>query len=108
MSGLIFRSASELVGLIRSRRCSAVEALQAHLDHLAEHNPRLNAVVTVDADAAIGCARDADAALSRGDACGPLHGVPMTVKDGFETAGMRSTFGVPFLSRHVPDREPVG
>jgi amidase len=65
-------------------------------------NPKLNAVITVDAERARERADEADRALARGEARGPLHGLPMTIKDTFETAAMRTTAGAPSLSSHVP------
>lgn len=90
---------------IRSRAVSAAEVLEAHLSRIAEYNPRLNAIVTLDADGARRRAELADRALERGDLWGPLHGVPVTVKDTFCTAGMRTTAGFPALVDYVPQED---
>jgi amidase len=75
-------------------RFSSRELLEHYLARVERLNPPLNAVVTLDADGALEDADTADAALARGDGVGPLHGVPMTIKDCYDTAGMRTTCGV--------------
>src|SRR5262249_13254069 len=79
------------------------------LDHLLERvatlDPRINSVVTVAAERARAEADAADAAVARGEIRGPLHGVPMTVKDSFQTAGMRTTAGAPELADFVPHED---
>lgn len=102
MKDLVFRSAGQLARLIRDREASAEEVLDAHLRQVAEHNGPLNAVVTIDEEGARRSAREADAALDRGDTPGPLHGVPVTIKDCYETAGIRTTCGFPPLKDHLP------
>ena len=90
---------------IRADCLSSVEAVERCLDRIQRVNPRLNAVVTVDADGARQAARDADARHARGGACGPLHGVPITIKDSFETAGLRTVSGDRSFAQHVPLRD---
>lgn len=97
-----FLPAHELGRLIRERELSAVEAVQLYLDRIDRLNPSLNAVVTVQAEAALKRAEQADRALSRGVVWGLFHGVPITIKDCFETAGLRTTCGFPRFSGHVP------
>lgn len=89
---------------IRRRDFSSRELLDLHLDRIARLNPALNAVVTLDVDGARRAAEAADAAVARDESVGPLHGIPMTVKDSFETAGIRTTCGVPAWDR-VPERD---
>lgn len=98
---IVFTSAVELAAAIQRRNVSATELLEAHLAQIAAHNAALNAVVTLDSEGARQHAHDADAALSRGEVWGPLHGVPFTLKDALATVGVRTTTGVPFLD-HVP------
>ena len=93
-----------LAGNIRRREVSSRELLEHYLARVGEFNPPLNAVVTLDPDGARAAADVADAALARGDHLGPLHGVPMTVKDTYLTAGMRTTCGLPAWD-HVPERD---
>jgi amidase len=98
-------TATDLATAILSRRISSAEALEAYLAQIAHHNPALNAVVTLDEEGARRRAREADEALARGEVWGPLHGVPMTLKDGFSTAGMRTTAGHPPLANYVPEED---
>ncbi|WP_043638737.1 amidase [Nonomuraea candida] len=107
MSELHYLTASELARLIRTRQVSAVEALEACLARIEEVNPRVNAIVTLVADRAAEAARAADAALSRGEPAGPLHGVPVAHKDLVDTAGIRTTYGSPLFADHVPARDDV-
>lgn len=86
-------SAIELVARMRRRECTAEQLLRAHLERVARLNPALNAVVVTDADAALRRAREADAALARGESWGPLHGLPMTVKESFDVPGLPTTWG---------------
>jgi amidase len=105
MSHLVFQSALQLAELIRQRQASAVEVLEAHLAQIAQHNPKLNAICTLDAENARIRAQQADEALVRGENWGPLHGVPITIKDIFETAGLRTTAGYIPLKDYVPKQD---
>ncbi|UCI19556.1 amidase [Mesorhizobium sp. B2-1-8] len=98
---LAFSTATELATAIRNRKISAVEALDAHLARIDRHNPAVNAVISLDRDNARERAKKADAALARGEALGPLHGVPFTLKDMHETFGMRTTVGFPPFADYV-------
>jgi amidase len=95
-------SASKLAELIRQKKVSSFEVVKAHLDRLAEVNPRINAVVAI-APNAIARAKEADAHLARGKVLGPLHGVPVTVKDCLMTRGLRTANGSLLLRDHVRD-----
>jgi amidase len=106
MDDFLSAAAHELAAAIRRREVSSVEIVSAHLVHIGRHNPRLNAVVTLDADGAGLHAREADEALERGEVWGPLHGVPITLEDCHPTSGMRSTWGgLPRLADHGPERD---
>lgn len=105
MQDLNFATATELAGLIQEGHVSSTEALEALLAQIARHNPRLNAVVTLDEEGARKRAREADEALARREVWGPLHGLPMTLKDGHSTAGMRTTAGYPPLADYVPNED---
>lgn len=85
--------AHALASKLKHKALSAVDALEAHLARVERHNKAINAVVAIDAERARDAAKRADEALERGDETGPLHGVPMTLKDGHEVAGLRSTLG---------------
>src|SRR5882672_5253666 len=97
-------TAGELAARLRDGRQSAVEALEEHLERIDKHNPAVNAIVSLDAEVARRQAEDADAARHRGEVLGPLHGVPMTLKDGLNVAGLRTTVGTARLD-HVPDED---
>ncbi|WP_406469191.1 amidase family protein [Streptomyces sp. NBC_01594] len=84
---------------------SSRELVELYLERIATHNPVLNAVVTLDPERARREAAEADAARAAGQDLGPLHGVPITVKDSFETAGMRTVGGRVDLKDHVPDQD---
>ena len=99
------RSASELLRSLRSREVSSRELLDHYLDRNDRLGPEINAVVTVDVEAARARAAEADERLAAGDEAGRLDGLPMTVKDALATAGMRSTGGAVELADHVPDTD---
>lgn len=105
MNDLVFRSAAWLAAAIRNREISSRELIDAHLDHIARVNAPLNSVVRVLADEARREARAADEALARGEIKGPFHGVPMSVKDAWEVAGVPSTGGTLGRSSYIPPRD---
>jgi amidase len=105
MSEWVHLTVHQLAQAIHERKVSAVEVVQAHLNHIAQHNPALNAIVTLDEERALQRAEEADAALVRGEVWGPLHGVPVTIKDAFETAGLRTTSSFPPLANYVPQQD---
>ena len=96
--------ATRIAQLIAQRELSPVEVMQAHLDRIAAVNPKLNAIVTL-ADGAMEGARTAEAAVMSGAQLGPLHGVPFTVKDGIDTAGVLTQRGSPIFRGRVPDTD---
>lgn len=79
MNELTFLTAQKLARFIRQHRASSQEVLEAHLSHIATHNPSLNAIITLDEEQASQRAKQADEALARGEIWGPLHGVPVTI-----------------------------
>lgn len=97
--------AATLVRALRDRSISSRELLQAFLARVDQVNPSVNAVVTVDAERALEAAARADDASVRGTAVGALHGLPISIKDSIETAGLRTTAGAPDLAEHVPARD---
>ncbi|QJP15461.1 amidase [Starkeya sp. ORNL1] len=96
--------ASRLAKLIGSRELSPVEVVQAHLDRIAEVNPKINAIVAL-ADDAIDVAKRAEAAVRSGTKVGPLHGVPFTAKDALDTAGVLTQRGSPIFKGRVADAD---
>lgn len=102
---LIELSARQLAEKIRRREVTARAAVEAYLDRIEEVNPKINAVVTLCADRARLEARRADEALAAGKVMGPLHGVPFTIKDSLETAGVVSTSGTLGRALYVPEKD---
>jgi amidase len=105
MEDVEYWSARSVADAIAAKQVSSREVLDYLLDRIARLDGPVNAVVTIDADRARVAAGAADDAVARGDELGPLHGVPMTVKDSWETAGMRTTSGAPELRDHVPEHD---
>jgi amidase len=108
MDEIIYASASALARAIRQREVSSSEVVEAHLARIAEVNPKLNAVVLLTEEAARARAKEADEALARGESWGPLHGVPVTIKDAFEMAGVVSAGGTKGRAGYVPDEDATG
>ncbi len=100
-----FQTATELAGAIARREVSALEVVDAHLDRIATMNPEINALVTLDGEAARRQAMEADDALNRGQSPGPLHGVPVTFKDVWQTANLPTCAGHPPLAKFVPEQD---
>jgi aspartyl-tRNA(Asn)/glutamyl-tRNA(Gln) amidotransferase subunit A len=103
-SDIIFSDAARLAELIRIKEVSPVEVVQQHLDRIEAVNPSINAIVTV-ADGAIAAAKAAEAAILAGDDVGPLHGVPFTVKDSIDTAGVLTQRGSPIFKGRLPETD---
>jgi amidase len=95
----------DLADAIRRRQVSSREALEYFLARIASLDKTINSVVTIDAERARAEADEADRLLARGEARGPLHGVPMTIKDSLQTRGMRTTSGAPELANFVPQED---
>ena len=108
MSDLPFRSATALLGALAKGETSSEELLKLYLSRVERLSGSVNAVVTLDADRALALARRRDGERSRGELRGLLHGLPVTVKDSFETEGVRTTSGgTPELMSHVPSADAV-
>ncbi|MDY6789794.1 MAG: amidase family protein [Thermodesulfobacteriota bacterium] len=103
----LFKSAVELTDAIRRGEITSLDLLNRYLDSIERNNGSINAVVALDVDAARARAAEADQALARGQIWGPLHGLPMTVKDVFEVAGMPATSGDLKLKSYIPDRNAI-
>jgi len=99
---LAFLGAAKLASLVRERRVSPVELVRVYLKRIERLDARLRAYITVLPETALETARKAETAVMRGDALGPLHGVPYAVKDQFDTAGVLTTLGSRILRHHVP------
>ncbi len=102
---LCYLSIAEAAAMIADRRLSPVELTQAVLARIDALNPRVNAYITVTADEALGEARDAEAAIMADGYLGPLHGIPLGLKDLFDTQGVRTTAGSKVLASRVPSED---
>jgi amidase len=105
VSELAYATAIDLAKKIHQREVSSREVLDLFLERVVTLDKRINSVVTIDAERARAEADAADAVLAQGDVRGPLHGVPMTIKDSFQTAGMRTTSGAPELADFIPQED---
>jgi Asp-tRNA(Asn)/Glu-tRNA(Gln) amidotransferase A subunit family amidase len=101
---LIKQTLAGIAALIRRREVSPVEVAEAHLERIARLNPELNAIVRLAPDV-IERAREAERAVMSGETVGALHGIPLTIKDTIDTAGLRTTSGSVMRSEHVPERD---
>src|SRR5918999_841815 len=101
MDEALFQPATEAARVLRRRELSSRELTQALLDRIERINPALNAVVELRAERALAEAAAADEAAAQGGRLGPLHGVPMTIKDAFDVAGLHTTWGNPAFRDHV-------
>src|ERR1044072_6323082 len=101
MGELVEQSLETIARMIRQREVSPVQVVEAHLERIGRINPELNAIVTLAPDV-VERARAAEAALLRRDEVGLLHGVPVTIKDTIDTAGLRTTSGSMIRIDYVP------
>ena len=104
---LVHAPARELVRRLAARELGAEELMRRFLARIEAVNPRVNAIVTLLPEAALEGARAADAALARGEPTGPLHGLPIAVKDVTPTRGVRTTFGSPIYRDFVPAEDAL-
>ncbi|MCE2689056.1 MAG: amidase [Rubrivivax sp.] len=107
MQDLCLLPAHELTRRLRRREISATDLLQHHLDRMARLNPAINAVVVTQPEVALARARAADEALARGEVWGPLHGLPMTVKESFDVPGLPTTWGLEAFRDNLATRHAV-
>ena len=101
---LVKETLRTMAAMIQRREVSPLEVAQAHLERIARLNPELNAIVTIAPDV-LDRAKAAEAAVMRGDDVGPLHGVPLTIKDTIETAGLRTTSGSVIRQDYIPSMD---
>src|SRR6266849_1758372 len=105
MRPLFFLSATEMAEQVRLKKLSPVELLDAHLARIEALNPKLNAFVQLDTERARRQAQAAEAAVMRGEAVGPLHGVPISIKSSIEVAGLRCEAGTRLRAGLVASRD---
>ena len=104
-SDIPFLSATELSRLLESREVSPVEATEAYLERIDNLDFKFNSYLTVSRREALEAAREAERAIARGEYLGPMHGVPVAVKDQLWTRGIRTTGGSRFLADYIPDED---
>jgi aspartyl-tRNA(Asn)/glutamyl-tRNA(Gln) amidotransferase subunit A len=102
---IYFKDATELAALIRTKQISSREVVQTHLDRIAQVNPKVNAIVTLMADDALRGADLADKAVKAGAELGPLHGVPFTIKDAIDTAGVLTQRASRIFAGNIPTKD---
>src|SRR2546427_10425233 len=107
MLDIPFRSAKQLAVDIRKKKIVSLELLDLYLARIEKYDGALNAVVVRDFERARTRARAADRRLARRDTWGPLHGVPMTIKESYDVAGLPTTWGVPTYKNNVATRNAV-
>ena len=107
MDELAFSDATSLVQKIKSKEISAVELLEHYLARVERYNPDINAIVCMQLEKARSRAIEADKAIARGESWGPLHGIPMTVKESYNLAGLPTTWGDPVNRSNIPAEDAV-
>lgn len=107
MSELAFQSASNLAQMIRRKEISSAELLDFYFHRIDEYNPGLNAIIWQIRDQAMDTAHKADEASASNEDLGPLHGVPMTIKESYDVVGTPSTWGIPDLKDNFPKRDAL-
>lgn len=107
MSEITRLSAGEIAARTGDGRLSCVEVMEAFAARIRTHNPRVNAIVQQDLDAALDTALAFDAARRDGAAPGPLFGVPVAIKDNFDAIGFRTTYGAPALRDNMPEADTL-
>jgi len=107
MVDIPFRSAKQLAAMIRRRKLGCLELLDHYLDRIDRYNPKVNAIIFMNVEAARKRAKAADRALRKGEIWGPLHGVPMTIKESYDVAGMPTTWGVPKFKKNYPKKNAI-
>ena len=106
-AGLAFKSAGELCRLLRGKDVSSVELTGMFISRIEKYAAKLNAIVVRDFERALAAAKAADAALARGDILGPLHGLPMTIKESYDIAGLPTTWGYPDAADFIADDDAL-
>ncbi len=100
-----FQTIGEVAAKLRSGETTSAALTELMLDRIEQHNPTLNAFITVTPELARDAARQADAELAAGRDRGPLHGIPIAIKDLIDTAGIRTTYGSKLFEDHVPAKD---
>jgi len=104
---ILYKSAFELARLIKAGELSSVRVVHFYLERIARFNSELNSVVALDEQAALVRAEEADKAAAAGEDWGPLHGVPLTIKDALATKGLVTVGGIPARAGQIPEMDAV-
>ena len=107
MSDIAFLPATKLARLVRQKKIGCLELLDHYLARVEKFNPAINAIIATDLPGARKRARAADRALKNGDVWGPFHGLPMTVKESFQVAGLPTTWGVPSFKGNIAKKNAL-
>jgi amidase len=105
MKSLIYQTAGRLAKAIQKKEVTSEEVVQAHLAHIKKHNEKLNAIVILTAEEALKRAKEADRAFAKERIWGPLHGVPITIKEAFDVAGLKTTINFKQLKNNLAKRD---
>src|SRR5476651_2705207 len=104
---LPFQTAKQLAAAIRKKKIGCLELLDLYIERVEAHNPKLNAVIASDFEGARKRAKAADRAVKAGKKLGPLHGVPMTIKESFDVTGFQTTWGDPAFKGHKAEKHSL-
>ena len=107
MTDIAFAPARKLASMIRNKKIGALELLDHYIARIEKYNSNLNAIIATDFDSARKRAKGADRALAKGKSWGPFHGVPMTIKEAFDVAGMPTTWGAPEFKTNIAKTDAV-
>jgi Asp-tRNA(Asn)/Glu-tRNA(Gln) amidotransferase A subunit family amidase len=107
MMDLLYQSAARMAALIRDKKISPRELLEAHWQRIEQVNPKLNAIIHLDKERALRDAEAAEQALASGQTLGPLHGVPITIKSSIDVAGVPCECGSKLRQGHIPEKDAV-
>ena len=107
MTQLAFQSATELVKKIKTGETTSLSLLEHYLQRVDAHNDEINAVILLVKDRALARAKEADAALARGEDWGPLHGLPMTIKESYNLKGQPTTWGEPAWKSNIAPEDAL-
>src|SRR4030081_551617 len=101
------QTAKQLAAAVRKKKIGCLELLVLYLKRVEAYNPELNAIIATDIEGARKRAKAADKAVKRAEKLGPLHGVPMTIKESFDVAGLPSTYGDPAYKNFIPKQDSL-
>lgn len=107
MLQLPFRSAKQIASMIRRKQIGCLELLDIYLKRIESYDSEINAIVFMDIEAARKRAKAADKSMAKGSIWGPLHGVPMTIKESYDVVGMPTTWGVPEYKNNYPKKNAI-